>query len=651
MGETINQTGASIDLKDDYNKLENKIQSTKSYNDLKKQYKKASKNIGGSLDKFSDKSKSLSDKIDSISGKNKSFQQNVKNQFEKLLDINEVTGSKSIQYIKRKLILTVKDIEPKVNQILMDEILKAVGCDQQQTYIPNNPIFISVKSIDLGGILLINPTSKVGKLLYEKTDINIQNSPFSMNKQLYEIIQTGNPYSTFAGGDFYIGESKQDLMDIEYYDVNPITGVGGGWFKVTPKQRINNFVGQFLTDYYKTIKLFDNHNVYSWLMEFLTGAISIKLKMSDSQIEDKTKFKLLLQRMLGLCFDGRSEIEVGANSKISPSDGIDESFYEFSSIDLRYINQTVNNFKKGVIEFEDCDNVQIPVNTEGILNELDKLTYVKDDDVLNVANDLPSNIGDNNKTPNFNLPGVDIFDKEFLKNLINGLVTALLSPKVLLPIYAMIKAIGSTTNNAIDNINSFTGFCKYFKTFIINVTTKIGALFIKTLFNIIKKDLKNLIISVIQDITKEKIDKRTKLILKLTKILLTVAEVYKLIDDWRKCKSVVDELLNIIQIWTSKKLISQSTIPLPILFASRLLDGYSQTRAFIGTIEELQKIGIPTGAMPDGSPNLTVLSMYSQLTASANEENENGKVQVALGPLTITPSGFTVPANAFGKKL
>jgi hypothetical protein len=533
----------------------------------------------------------------------------------------------------------------------MDEILKAVGCDQQQTYIPNNPIFISVKSIDLGGILLINPTSKVGKLLYEKTDINIQNSPFSMNKQLYEIIQTGNPYSTFAGGDFYIGESKQDLMDIEYYDVNPITGVGGGWFKVTPKQRINNFVGQFLTDYYKTIKLFDNHNVYSWLMEFLTGAISIKLKMSDSQIEDKTKFKLLLQRMLGLCFDGRSEIEVGANSKISPSDGIDESFYEFSSIDLRYINQTVNNFKKGVIEFEDCDNVQIPVNTEGILNELDKLTYVKDDDVLNVANDLPSNIGDNNKTPNFNLPGVDIFDKEFLKNLINGLVTALLSPKVLLPIYAMIKAIGSTTNNAIDNINSFTGFCKYFKTFIINVTTKIGALFIKTLFNIIKKDLKNLIISVIQDITKEKIDKRTKLILKLTKILLTVAEVYKLIDDWRKCKSVVDELLNIIQIWTSKKLISQSTIPLPILFASRLLDGYSQTRAFIGTIEELQKIGIPTGAMPDGSPNLTVLSMYSQLTASANEENENGKVQVALGPLTITPSGFTVPANAFGKKL
>ena len=137
------------------------------------------------------------------------------------------------------------------------------------------------------------------------------------------------------------------------------------------------------------------------------------------------------------------------------------------------------------------------------------------------------------------------------------------------------------------------------------------------------------------------------MILRLVKILLTVADLVKLISDWRKCKSVVDELLSIIQTWTT----GVQLIPFPILYTARLLDGYSETRAFIGTISELQKIGIPTGDMPDGSPNLTVLSMFSQLKASSNEENENGKVQVALGPLTITPAGFTVPASAFGKKL
>ena len=138
------------------------------------------------------------------------------------------------------------------------------------------------------------------------------------------------------------------------------------------------------------------------------------------------------------------------------------------------------------------------------------------------------------------------------------------------------------------------------------------------------------------------------MILKLIKTFLIVAEVYKLITDWRKCKSVVDELLRIIQLSMMK---SKNIVPWGILAASSLLEGYSETRAFIGTIEELQKLGIPTGAMPDGSPNLTVLSMFSQLKAQALEKAENGKVQVAVGPLTITPAGVTVPSNAFGKDM
>jgi hypothetical protein len=62
-------------------------------------------------------------------------------------------------------------------------------------------------------------------------------------------------------------------------------------------------------------------------------------------------------------------------------------------------------------------------------------------------------------------------------------------------------------------------------------------------------------------------------------------------------------------------------------------------------------MGIPTGPLPDGSPNLTVLSMFGQIKAVSSEEAENGKVQVALGPLSITPAGLTVPSSAFGKKI
>ena len=87
------------------------------------------------------------------------------------------------------------------------------------------------------------------------------------------------------------------------------------------------------------------------------------------------------------------------------------------------------------------------------------------------------------------------------------------------------------------------------------------------------------------------------------------------------------------------------------MFASQLLDGYSATRAFMGTIEELQKIGVPTGDMPDGSPNLSVLSTFSQMKAQSNEQAENGKIQVAIPPLTMTPAGLTVPASGFGKSI
>jgi hypothetical protein len=65
----------------------------------------------------------------------------------------------------------------------------------------------------------------------------------------------------------------------------------------------------------------------------------------------------------------------------------------------------------------------------------------------------------------------------------------------------------------------------------------------------------------------------------------------------------------------------------------------------------MQKLGIPTGPMPDGSPNLDVLKMLGQMKSMASEEAENGKVQIAIGGLTITPAGMTVPSSAFGKKM
>jgi len=629
---------ASIDIKADYKKAQEKIEATKNYKELKSQYNDTKKQAGDSFEK---NKKGVTDQYNKVKDKLKSYQKDVKNQFELLLDLNQTTsdkGSNATKYVKRTLITAIKNIEPKLSDLLIEESLNAVGCDQQQVYQPK-PVYVKVSSIDLLGLLKKNPAEEPGSVLYEKNQIQIQNYPFSMNRELYQRIQSGNPYSADYNGVLYLGQSGRDLFDIQYVETRQDTGETGPWFKVDLTNRLNtpNKVGQFMVDYYKTIKVVETENMMANIMESLCGAVSMKANAGVGEVENQTKLDILIQRILGLCFDNRSEIDVSGIAKLAELDGVDESFFEFTDIDLRNIDQRVTNIKNGVIEFEDCGEVKVPVDYNTIISELNNLKFVKDSDLVDACDNLTNVLADN---PLWGINAKATIDFNFVKLLVQGIVATLLGPKTLLPIFTMLKALGQESS---DLINSFVTFIKNFKKFALNLISKIGALFVQELFEIIKGDIKNLILSVISDIVKEKMNKKLIIILKLISLLLIVA---KFISDWRKCKSVVDELLGLLTLITTG-----DSIPLPLLFASELLDGYSETRAFVGTIAEMQKSGMPTGPMPDGSPNLDVLSKFAQMKAMANEEAENGKVQVAIGPLTVLPAGVTIPAGWSGKKL
>ena len=636
---------ASLDLGVDYKKVQDKITATRNYNELKSQYDNTRKQAG---DAFEQKKSAVTGQLGKIKEQTKRYQKEIKNQFEQLLDINNTTGGKgsnSTKYIKRLLITALKNVEPRLSEIALEESINAVGCDQQQVYNGGAPYYIKVKSIDLLNILTLDPKTE-GKPLYEKDPILVQNYPFSMNKELYELIQTGQSYSA-DNGQQYIGQSGQDLFDIQYVDQNAL-GETGPWFKVTLANRVNgvNKVGTFLADYYKTIKITEPTNMMASVMESLSGVVSMSVGAGVGQVENQSKFDVLIQRILGLCFDNRTEIDVSGIAKVPELDGVDDTFFEFTDIDLRKIEQRVTNIKNKVIELEECDNILLPVDFPAVINQINNLNLIENNsDFINAADNLTQVLADN---PQW---GVGIqtnaqaaLNLNFIKLIAQGIASAFLTPKVLLPIYVMLKAIGQETTDAIKGL---VDFVKQFKRFAINFISKIGAIFVQELFELIKRDILALIQRVLTDIIKEKIDKRISMILKLIQLLLIVASF---ISDWRKCKSVVDELLALLDLITSS-LGFGSQIPLPLLFASQLLDGYSESRAFVGVIEELQKMGIPTGALPDGSPNLDALGKFGQMKAMAKEDGDNSKVQIALGPLTITPAGLTVPSSAFGKKI
>lgn len=636
---------ASVDLNVDYKKVQDKIQANKSYNSLKGDYDKLTKRAGDSFEQAkSDVTTSLND----IKNQANRYQKEVKNQFSQLLDINNLSspnGANTINYLKKKLIQALKNSEPQIKEIILEESFNMVGCDQDQEFVPTD-IYIKVASVDIGKILLnFSPLEKPGKILYEKDPPSApQLYPYSMNRELWNRIQSASSYFTDYG-TYYKGASGQDLFDIQYVETNAI-GETGPFYKVTLQNRVGsvNKVKEFMVDYYKSIKIFDFNVTMAQIMNSLSGAISFKANVGIVEVTDQKKFERILQRILGLCFDNRQQIDVSGIAKVGELDNIDESFYEFTDLDLRIIEEEVENVKKGVVEFLDCTDVKLPVDSSSIIDSLDQLIFVPDDKLVEAANNLTDSLVNNPDWPKIGLRG-DIqasVNLNFIKLIAQGLVSGMMVPKILLPIMLMLKSIG---NNTSDKINGLFDFLKEFKSRAIDFVSKVGAIFIKELFNIIKKDIKNLIQQIIMDLAKEKADKRIVMILKLIQLLVTVAQF---IRDWRECKSVVDELLSLLQIATTGW---GAELPLPLVFASRLLDGYSSTRAFIGAIEELQKMGIPTGPLPDGSPNLTVLSIFGQLKAASLEEAENGKVQIALGPLAITPAGLTVPSSAFGKKI
>jgi hypothetical protein len=639
----------SLDLQNDYNKAKNQITAVNSYTDLKSQYNQQVKKAGSS---FEQKNQDISSSLDQVKKEAKRFKKPLKTQFDQLLDINNVTGGKgsnSLRFIKRLLLTTIKNIEPQIMEIVGAEVIKLLGCDQQQTF-SGGTYYVKIPSIDLLGLLKKSPTSEDGRLLYEKNPIQVQISPFSMNRELYERIQ--NPDDSFNDQytSFYKGQSGQNLFDIQYSEQDD-NGVVGPWFKITLLNRVggNNKIIPFLIDYYKSIKLVEFPNIIVGIMEALSGCISISCNIGLGETEDQTRFNLILQRILGLCFDNVREIDVTGVSKLAELDGLDESFFEFTEIDLRNIEQRVNNIRNRVVQFESCGNIDLPIDSAAINQALSELFQVTDENLVDKANDITNSLTDNEQWQGLTLQGniQAAVDLNFIKLIVQGIIGSLLTPKVLLPIFLMLKVLGQ---NIQDLIRSIFDFGKIFKRFVINVISKIGAIFTKQLFELISKNIKQILQQVIQDLAKEKADKRIIIILKLIQLLIVVAEF---INDWRRCKSVIDEILWLLKIATSGWGAQNfaGTVPYPLLLASRFLDGYSETRAFIGTIEEMQKLGIPTGPMPDGSPNLGVLAMFGQMKAMAKEDAENSKVEVAVDPLSFTPAGLTNGIVIFGKKI
>ena len=659
-----------LDLTNDYNKAKTKINAYQTVVENKKndaQQKKQKAKT--SLDKKkSDVIKQLNE-LDQKSNKFKNQVKNeLKNQLEQLLDLFKQTlpptGGGSLSTISGFFLQAAENTKEQVKSLLVEEIISTIGCSEEQSYEDklNQPIYIKVSQIDLFKRLKYSPEDDDAKFYYENQSTTPGAIPSSTNRVLYERLQNlGQSYQTQFGSS-YKGASGQDLFDVEYVQFYPAVNPTnfGDYLKVTLKPQLNNAtsVSDFLTDYYGSIDVLQFDVLSAEIMNMLTGALDYSLKLSGDEMREQKKFELILKRIMGVCTDPRKKIDVGGTAKLSDEDNIDDSFFEVSNQELRSIENDINNTLAGVVEFEDCGNLLLPINVLGTRQILDEVITKKGesgkvDRVQQGIDELANDPNWKNLLPKL---GLDLnlksaLDTNLITQLPKTVFKTILSPKVMLGLLVMVKAISSQFGSLLDTqFDDLENFMKTFRKFTVGFMRKIMAIYVKELFDIVKKNVKQLVEKILNDIVKEAKNKQLQMYSSIVYALLVLGQTF---IDYRNCKSVIDEILKLLNLALSN--IGGNGLPLFALAGSKLLGGISDTRAFANAVEGIQSAGLPTGDAPDGGPNLMNMAFMAMIKGQNKEQAENGKTEVFIPPLTVivppfgAGPGITKPSKGFGK--
>ena len=658
----------ALDKKQGYQDAASKInayKSTISTQATEKALKKLSLGSNFDLPK-SEAVKQLND----IKDNKQRLQSEIKNQFEELIDLFKASipdlptnNSQTIDFLLKQVLSASQNTKSRITEVVIEESMKVAGCSQEQTFEGSevgqnssnspNKLYIRVNQIDLFKLLNKDPEEKNNSILYEKNPPVNGQLPFSMDRELYNRLQDeGNSFNDVFGSD-YIGDSGSQIMNIRYVTsyVDNGTTYYGDFYEVTLRNRPNlNRVSDFLRDYYKSIDLLNFDGLMVKILNSLNNFVDISANVSTSEKESSAKFEKRIQRILGLCFDNTKEIDVSGNAKTSSLDTIDESFFELTSIDLREIENQVNNMVMGVTEYEDCGTIKFPVNVQSVINDVLDIRELPENQkidafIQSVENSLK---GDSDPTGidggSIKLPdgiNVDIAIKGGILKLIpRAVIMTIISPKVLLGLMIVLKSLGSTIINSIED---FETFMQNMKQYLINIVSKIGSIFVEELFKLLKANLRKLVEVLSIEIVKESKNAKVKIIVSIVYILIQLSSA---VIDWRQCKSVVDEILNLLNLGIASL---PSRPPTFALAAAGLLPGFSPTRAMANISENFQKLGLPTGDMPDGSPNLMLPSILQQIKGGNDEKLANSVAHTWCAP--VPAFGITGPIACTGKEI
>jgi hypothetical protein len=248
-----------------------------------------------------------------------------------------------------------------------------------------------------------------------------------------------------------------------------------------------------------------------------------------------------------------------------------------------------------------------------------------------------------------------------------ALASSIFTPKVLLPLFAFYQYLqneilgfanqqivsGNTVINVVNSnissantlnqqanlqVSSATQFAKKFKKFVLGVVGGVAARFIEILFQILKRELLNLIKTALEDIYRTS----NNIYALKVRTLITAGEflvdAFVSIQNYRECKSLVAQIQKILKL-IARSIPNRPIISKGLIGLANYLPGTSPERAVINAIEISQGFGLPTGTLTDGQPNKMILYQLATQLAIKKEDAENGVVDIGVDPIQTVATG------------
>lgn len=391
-------------------------------------------------------------------------------------------------------------IEDDIKKALKSSLLSFISCDINPS-IPDkfkhqniNPssigLNLDLKKIDFLEIMLTDPSSNEGSLLYSDISSGINSVDF--NTFLFNVTQTPN-----FEYDWGLSTGNNSILSLKFNPIaspNNTLNVRASNFYSDPAN--NKKLTDLNNDYIDSIKFLEPEKIINGILDSIFGTTSTN--KSDKQIIKEAQIEAIINNIVN---SGEDVI-------------IDDSYFKFSNEEMISFEEKITNKRKKVNVISTNKDYESSISIEDIIQLNNSI--INASSMFDVGQQLNNGINTLANLATNNIPDVDIpsvkldFIESLIKQLTVAIINIVMSPKLVI-IFALNYTI-ATGNSFTDPIEFMSLSRDLFKRLIKQISDSI----VKILLDEVLKQVTSLVEQHVVEVIKEKTKARRNQLLSLT---------------------------------------------------------------------------------------------------------------------------------------